>query len=64
MLRASRRRGAKLHRTRTAKRDNDRILQCRHVITFDPELVNVVWNSKRDRFLPLPPLTRWQKTSV
>src|SRR6478672_11150393 len=45
-LRAGSRRGAKLHRTRTAKRDDDRILQRRHVITLDPKLVNVVWNTK------------------
>src|SRR5436190_9349775 len=50
-LRASWRRAAELYRTRITKRSNDRILQCGHVITLDPELVNVVWNSKRDRFL-------------
>src|ERR1700757_501002 len=49
-LRASCRRTTELHRARTAKRSNDGILQCGHVITLDPELVNVVWNSKRDRF--------------
>src|SRR5436190_5602540 len=50
-LRASWRRAAERYQTWTAKRGNDRILQCGHVITLDPELVNVVWNTKRDRFL-------------
>src|SRR5262249_11899239 len=49
-LRASCRRTTELHRARTAKRSNDRILQCWHVITLDPKLINVVWNSKRNRF--------------
>src|SRR5215510_6039479 len=50
-LPASCRGGAKLYRTRSAKRGADRILQCRHVITLDPKLVDVVRNSKRDRFI-------------
>src|SRR5438874_13006580 len=44
-------RRAKPYRARTAKSRDDRILQCGHVITLDPELVNIVWNTKRDRFL-------------
>src|SRR5262245_11017181 len=52
ILRAGCRGATELHRTRTAKRGDDRILQCGHVITLYPQLVNVVWNSKRDRFLP------------
>src|SRR5438067_13850415 len=50
-LRASWRRAAELYLTRITKRSHDRILQCAHVITLDPELLNVVWNSRRDRFL-------------
>jgi hypothetical protein len=26
-------------------------LQCRHVITLDPKLIDVVWNTKRDGFV-------------
>src|SRR5438552_12309285 len=44
-------RRAKPYRARTAKSRDDRILQCGHVITLDPELVDIVWNTKRDRFL-------------
>src|SRR5450432_3760681 len=36
----------KLHLPRCAESSHDRHLQRRHMITFDPELINVVWNSK------------------
>jgi hypothetical protein len=49
-LRASSRRRAELHGARAAERRHDRSLQCRHVITFYPKLIDVVWNAKRERF--------------
>ena len=39
----------KFHFPRRAKSGDDRRLQRRHMITFDPELIDVVWNSKRKR---------------
>src|SRR5438105_15936332 len=50
-LRARCRWSTELYRARSAEGRDDRILQCRHVITLDPKLVDVVRNSKRDRFI-------------
>src|SRR5206468_4138917 len=50
-LRPSCRRSAKLYRARPPKSGDDRILQSGHVITLDPKLVDVVRNSKRNRFI-------------
>src|SRR5256885_164548 len=45
------RRRGQPYQARTVKSRDDRILQCGHVITLDPELVNIVWNTKLDRLL-------------
>src|SRR2546430_8011062 len=41
----------KLYGTRAAEGGDDRSLECRHVITLDPKLIDVVWNVKRERFI-------------
>ena len=43
--------GDKLHFARRTKCGHDRGLQCGHVITFDPKLVDVVWNAKSKRLI-------------
>ena len=43
--------GRKFHVPRGAKSGHDRGLQCGHVITLDPKLIDVVWNAKGERLI-------------